>query len=100
MKLCVYLEELLNLENLLFVAYLIANEIAEKCLKKVGNLRCQSSAPSRFSYNKHAQIIHVNKTPAKHRDIFRCKKCNAPARVRKHDLVPGRQTHYQLCHGD
>ena len=28
------------------------------------------------------------------------KKCNAPDRVRTDDLVPGRQTHYQLFHGD
>ena len=40
-----------------------------------------------------------NKTPAKHRDIFRS-KCNASARVRTHDLVSVRQTHYQLRHGD
>ena len=41
-----------------------------------------------------------NKTPAKHRNIFRYEKCNASARVRTYDLVPDRQTHYQLCYGD
>ena len=44
------------------------------------------------------KLLIENKTPANHRDIFRYKKYNAPARVRTHDLVPGRQTHYQLCH--
>ena len=34
----------------------------------------------------------INKTPAKHCDIFR-EKCNESARVRTHDLVSPRQTH-------
>ena len=37
-------------------------------------------------------MFNNNKTPAMHRDIFRYKKCNAPARIRTHDLVTGRQT--------
>ena len=33
----------------------------------------------------------IKKTPAKHRDIFRYKNCNASARVRTHDFVPAWQ---------
>ena len=48
---------------------------------------------------KDVREARPNKTHAKHRDIFR-QKYNASARVRTHDLVSARQTHYQLRHGD
>ena len=42
----------------------------------------------------------VNKTPAKHRDIFRQKNFQAPARVRTDDLLSAKRMHYQLEDGD
>ena len=43
--------------------------------------------------------LTLNKTPAKHWDVFRW-KCNASSLVRTHDLVSSRQTHYQLRNCD
>ena len=47
----------------------------------------------------HRTHNNYNKTPAMHRDIFR-QKYSASARIRTHDLMFAKQTHYQLRHGD